>query len=46
MLVRFASAKLSTFCDIHNICKKNFLTKARKTAEKYPDSKKISIFVV
>ena len=26
MLVRFASAKLSTFYDIHNICTKNLLT--------------------
>lgn len=26
MLVRFATAKLSTFWDIHNICTKNLLT--------------------
>lgn len=33
MLVRFATAKLSTFWDIHNICTKNLLTNFGRALE-------------
>ena len=33
MLVRFATAKLSTFWDIHNICTKKSFDKFRKALE-------------